>query len=158
MWFIISSRDRLLGVTGRERRLQKLNSYRGLELEPFFENGELIGRRWKNFESSLLYNPETSFMTFYPKPQELILDDFYSSDFMRGEKDPTPKSEFTPAMLTVAKGVIDLMKYYSQKDHWNIYDVGCGYGALVWAWQQMGHSAYGNELNPTWVSEANKFC
>ncbi len=148
----------MLGITGRESKLQKLSTYRSLELEPFSENGELIKRSWKNFESSLLYNSETGFMTFYPKPQETILDDFYSSDFMRGEKDPTPESEYTPTMLTVAKGVIDHMNSLYLKDHWNIYDVGCGYGALVWAWQQLGHSAWGNELNPTWVSEANEFC
>jgi 2-polyprenyl-3-methyl-5-hydroxy-6-metoxy-1,4-benzoquinol methylase len=61
-------------------------------------------------------------------------------------------------MITVAKGVINHMNSFWEKSHWNIYDVGCGYGALVWAWQQLGHTAWGNELNPTWVREANKFC
>ena len=135
-----------------------LNNYRGLPLEPFFENGDLIRRSYKNFESNLMYNQETGFMTFYPKPEDAVLEEFYSSDFMRGDNDPTPESEFTPNMITVAKGVINHMNSFSEKSHWNIYDVGCGYGALVWAWQQLGHTAWGNELNPTWVREANKFC
>ena len=135
-----------------------LNDYRGLSLETFFENGDLVRRSYKDFESDLLYNQETGFMTFSPKPKDLVLEEFYSSNFMRGDNDPTPESEFTPHMMTVAKGVIDHMNSFGMKSHWNIYDVGCGYGALVWAWQQLGHTAGGNELNPAWVREANKFC
>lgn len=135
-----------------------MSEYRSLDLKSYSESGTPITRKYKNFESSLMYNEETGYMTFIPKPGLQTLNDFYSSSFMRGEKDPTPESEFTDSMVSVAKGVIEHMNHFVKRDKWNIYDVGCGYGALVWAWQKLGHLAFGNELNPTWVREANLYC
>jgi len=135
-----------------------LNKYLTLELSVYTEQGSPITRKYKNFESTLMYNQPTGFMTFLPKPETQTLNDFYSSSFMRGEKDPTPEDEYTEGMVNVAQGVINHMNHFSKRDKWRIYDVGCGYGALVWAWQKLGHEAYGNELNPTWVREANKYC
>jgi SAM-dependent methyltransferase len=135
-----------------------LTKYRSLELSVYTEQGLPITRKYKNFESTLMYNQTTGFMTFLPKPETQTLNDFYSSSFMRGEKDPTPEDEYTEGMVDVAQGVINHMNHFSKRDKWRIYDVGCGYGALVWAWQKLGHEAYGNELNPTWVKEANQYC
>lgn len=135
-----------------------LHQYRSLELKAYSESGTPITRKYKNFESDLMFNEQTGYMTFIPKPELQTLNDFYSSSFMRGEKDPTPESEYTENMIDAARGVIDHMNHFNKRSKWNIYDVGCGYGALVWAWQKLGHRAFGNELNPSWVSEANLHC
>jgi SAM-dependent methyltransferase len=109
-----------------------------------------------------MVNIDTGHMRFDPMPTPELLDDFYANSFTRSASAPSPESEFTDGLLNVAEGVIlhirqiDPMNLMPAK--WNVFDVGCGYGGFVWAMQKLGMNAWGNELNPTWVQEANPHC
>jgi 2-polyprenyl-3-methyl-5-hydroxy-6-metoxy-1,4-benzoquinol methylase len=124
----------------------------------YTESNQIIERTYKDHTAHLYYNKKTGHMYFDPLPSDELLKEFYSESFMRGESDPTPDTEFTENIINVASGVINYMNTFQAREKWKVFDVGCGYGGLVFGFQRLGHDAYGNELNPKWVQESNKFC
>lgn len=133
-----------------------------LKFVPYFEGSDNFVETYRSFKSQLMVNIETGHMRFNPMPQPDLLDDFYSNSFTRSEDKPKPENEFTEELLKVAAGVIGHIKSIDpmnvMPEKWSIFDVGCGYGGFVWAMQNNGMDAWGNELNPTWVNEANTYC
>ena len=136
--------------------------WEGLEFVPYFEGSDHFVERYKNFSAQLVVNLKTGHMRFSPMPDSNLLDEFYSNSFTRSESDPTPESEFTENVISIAAGVIGHIKSIDPlkvlPERWNVFDIGCGFGGFVWAMQQNGMQAWGNELNPDWVKNANSYC
>jgi 2-polyprenyl-3-methyl-5-hydroxy-6-metoxy-1,4-benzoquinol methylase len=137
-------------------------NWENLEFMPYFEESDKFNEVYKEFSSQLMVNLDTGHMRFTPMPEESILDEFYSNSFSRSENDPTPEQEFNPGVIQVASGVIAHIKSIDPKGvmpkRLNVFDIGCGFGGFVWAMQQIGMNAWGNELNPSWVNQANSYC
>jgi 2-polyprenyl-3-methyl-5-hydroxy-6-metoxy-1,4-benzoquinol methylase len=133
-----------------------------LDFEPYFEGQDNFQESYKEFSAQHMVNRETGHMRFWPMPNPALLDDFYTNAFTRSELATTPEIEFNPGVIQVAAGVISHIKSIdpseSMGSKWRVFDLGCGFGGFVWAMQQNGMDAWGNELNPNWVNAANVFC
>lgn len=136
--------------------------WENLEFIPYFEGSDNFVEKYRDFSAQLMVNLKTGHMRFDPMPESNLLDEFYSNSFTRSESDPTPESEFTENVISIAAGVIGHIKSIDPlevlPEQWRVFDIGCGFGGFVWAMQQNGMQAWGNELNPDWVKNANLLC
>jgi 2-polyprenyl-3-methyl-5-hydroxy-6-metoxy-1,4-benzoquinol methylase len=70
-----------------------------------------------------------------------------------------PKKEYTAEVFEVIRGLKEcLLDVGGLDEGFSFHDVGCGFGASVWAMQQLGVRATGNEANQEWMDAANKHC
>ena len=136
--------------------------WENLNFVPYFEGPDRFVEKYKGLSAQLMVDLETGHMRFSPMPNSELLDDFYSNSFSRSELNPTPESEFNQEVISIASGVINHIKSIDPKEtmpkQWRVFDIGCGFGGFVWAMQQNGMKAWGNELNPTWVQQGNLYC
>lgn len=133
--------------------------YGPLNLTPYSEGNDLFIEHYGRFTSRLHVDEETGHMQYYPMPGEDIIDHYYNGIFTRGEKDPLPSEEFRPEIIEEVKAVNQYARDVGQfTGNFSVHDIGCGFGAYPWAWQQLGHMASGNEANRRWVKEANPYC
>jgi SAM-dependent methyltransferase len=107
---------------------------------------------------ALSFDPETGHGSFQPTPSAEALDRFYNGAFTRSATPPTPESEYRPALLDEFRWVLGQVEQYGLTGRLRFHDNGCGFGAGVWAMQQLGHNASGNEINRDWVERANPHC
>lgn len=126
---------------------------------PFREGQERFIESYAGFTSQLVVDPATGHMRFHPMPSDDLLARYYNGTFTRSEDEPTAEKEFTPGILETIRG---LESYFRNEGRlatgFTFHDVGCGFGASVWAMRQLGVRATGNEANAAWVDAANPHC
>jgi 2-polyprenyl-3-methyl-5-hydroxy-6-metoxy-1,4-benzoquinol methylase len=127
--------------------------------EPYQEGDDDFVESYEGFTSRLVIDTTTGHMQFDPTPSDELLDRYYNGTFVRSEDDPTPEKEFNPQLLETIRG----LKGYLQDtagfaEGFTFHDVGCGFGASVWAMRKLGIRASGNEANQRWVDAANPHC
>jgi 2-polyprenyl-3-methyl-5-hydroxy-6-metoxy-1,4-benzoquinol methylase len=112
---------------------------------------------FEGFRSSLIVNPVNGHSKFHPMPTPAVLDHFYDGTFSRSAQEPTPDTEFTQEVLHAMQNVIAHMRTLGAiaGENFTFHDVGCGYGAGVWAMQKLGAKATGNEANRVWIDQVN---
>ena len=132
--------------------------YANLKFEKYYELTEYFQAEYNGFKSSLFESRSTGHLQYYPMPENQILEDYYNGVFTRSAAKPTTSSEFKPELLNVTRGVKNYINSVAGLSEFNVHDIGCGFGAGVWAWQQIGVSASGNEANKEWVDIANPAC
>ena len=134
-----------------------MSSYSGFI--PYSEGEDHFEESLKGISTRLHINPSTGHLRFLPIPDEEDLNEYYNGTFTRSLKSPTPEKEFTPKVIEIAKGVRSHMQSLAPlPDNFIAHDIGCGFGALVYAFQQIGVRASGNEQNKDWVNAANPHC
>jgi SAM-dependent methyltransferase len=126
---------------------------------PYSEGEDNFEEFLKGVSTQLHIKPSSGHLRFLPVPSEEALGEYYNGTFIRSLEPPTPQKEFTPAVLDVAKGVRSHMQSLAPfPDNFVAHDIGCGFGALVHAFQQLGIQASGNEQNKDWINAANPYC
>jgi 2-polyprenyl-3-methyl-5-hydroxy-6-metoxy-1,4-benzoquinol methylase len=128
-------------------------------LEAYQESNDEFIETYDCFTSRLVVDRSTGHMRFDPTPSRELLGRYYNGTFVRSEDEPTPEKEFNPHILETIRG----LKSYLQSvgdlaEGFTFHDVGCGFGASVWAMRKMGVRATGNEANQKWVDAANPHC
>lgn len=115
---------------------------------------------YDGFSSRLTIDPETGHSRFSPMPPQEVLDKFYNGIFTRSESAPTPEAEFRQDVIAEFKDLCDHLLDIGAigSNQISYHDVGCGFGATVWAMQKLGAKATGNEVNRDWVDRANPHC
>jgi SAM-dependent methyltransferase len=110
-------------------------------------------------DSILMRNPDTGHWRFTPPPREALLEKYYNATFTRSTQSPSVESEFTQEILNKLRGLDSYLRTKGGfKGAYTFHDIGCGFGASVWAMQQFGNIATGNEANVEWVNKANLHC
>ncbi len=128
-------------------------------LEPYKEGVHEFCESYDGFTSQLMIDRSTGHMRFQPTPSNELLDRYYNGTFVRSEDEPTPEKEFTPQVFEVIRGLKDYLQANADlPDDFTFHDVGCGFGASVWAMHKLGVRATGNEANQKWVDVANPHC
>ncbi len=134
-------------------------TYGALSFEPYSEGKDSFVEQFDGFSSRLHINKNTGHLQFHPVASQDILDRYYNGSFTRSEEGPKPENEFTPQILDI---VVALKGYLQtvggMPETFTYHDIGCGFGAGVWGFQQHGIKATGNEANKTWVDAANPHC
>jgi SAM-dependent methyltransferase len=114
---------------------------------------------YNSFVSQLMVNPATGHKRFLPSPPVEVLESYYNGSFSRGTEPPTPENEFTPQILESMRGLDRFLRARGGfEGPFRYHDIGCGFGASVWAMQQLGNRASGNEANKQWIDIANPHC
>lgn len=140
----------------QEKPAADSHMYGPFVMEPYSENDDLFIETFGGFSSRLHVNYRTGFMQFHPMPNEELISNYYNGTFTRSDKPPTPESEFKPWLVDAARDIRTyLQEIAGLPEHFAVHDIGCGFGAFVWAWQQIGCDASGNEANQDWVDRAN---
>ncbi len=118
-----------------------------------------LSASYNEVDATLLVNPIDGHARFHPMPSPDFIGAYYNGAFTRGEGAATPETEFKPELIQILSGLRDHMRHVGRfGDNFVYHDMGCGFGAGVWAMQQLGIRATGNELNQDWVNTANPFC
>lgn len=126
---------------------------------PYREWHDRFVEHYEGFSSRLHVDEATGHGRFEPMPDAALLDRFYNGSFTRSDSPPTPQAEFTPEVIDIVTGMCDYVREITGlPETFTYHDVGCGFGAGVWAAQQLGLQATGNEANRTWVEAANPHC
>lgn len=126
---------------------------------PYSEGSDIFQETIGSEFVRLFVNPLDGFLKFLPTPSPESLSKFYNGSFIRSLEPPTAEKEFTAEILNVAKGLKQkVQSLTSLSDNFTAHDIGCGFGALVYAFQQIGVNSSGNEMNEEWVKAANPFC
>lgn len=132
--------------------------YAGLEFYPYVEYADKFEVEYSGFKTRLFYNHETGHLIYYPMPDSSLINSYYNGCFTRSNSIPTVTNEYRPEIIDVVRGLKSYVHDIAQLEQFNVHDIGCGFGAGVWAWQQIGVSASGNEANKSWVEAANPYC
>lgn len=114
---------------------------------------------YAGFSSHLMIDIMTGHSRFDPMPPSALLEQFYNGKFTRGAKPPSPETEFREEIVGIMGEVIEYLHglgAIKEKTGFTFHDIGCGYGAGVWAMQKLGAKATGNEMNRDWVEQANQ--
>jgi SAM-dependent methyltransferase len=127
--------------------------------EPYQESNDEFIESYDQFTSRLVIDPASGHMRFDPTPSGELLGRYYNGTFVRSEDEPSPEKEFNPQLVETIRG----LKGYLQEvgglgEGFTYHDVGCGFGASVWAMRRLGVRATGNEANQKWVDAANPHC
>lgn len=136
-------------------------NYGLLQFRLYAEEKDLFIETFDGFSSQLYENEKTGHMQFHPMPSSELLYRYYNGSFTRSAEGavPKPENEFTPQVIDI---VIALKAYLQAEggmpETFTYHDIGCGFGAGVWGWQQIGIKASGNEANKAWVDAANPYC
>ena len=107
-------------------------------------------------KASLVLDPKNGHQRFNPMPTQDVLKTYFTNDFQRAK--PVAAEIYTPDVSNVLKTLADNLRKKGLPEKFRFHEVGCGYGAAVWAVQQMALKATGNEVSPTCVEFANKHC
>ena len=135
-----------------------MNKWYGMEFKPYFEGNDKFQEEFDTYKAMLHVCTDNGFMKFFPEPNQTLLNQFYQS-YMRGEFEPLPVNEYSTEVVQVALSVISFLESIDEKcKPKTMFDVGCGFGGFVWAMQQIGIEAWGNELNLKWVKDAHQYC
>lgn len=122
-----------------------------LEVEPIV--GEYAG-----FAATLNIDPENGHAQFMPIPPQNLLDQFYNGGYIPRDANAI-RHEFNAEVIQVARALsADVCGPCGVPETFRAHDIGCGSGRLVWAFQQLGHSASGNEASREAVDAGNEFC
>jgi 2-polyprenyl-3-methyl-5-hydroxy-6-metoxy-1,4-benzoquinol methylase len=120
---------------------------------------ESYRRDYRGTEALAMRNPKTGHINFVPPPPYTVISEYYNTAFSRSTEPPSPKSEFTQQFLDEWKNTERLFRTRGGfGESYSFHDIGCGFGATVWAMQQIGLIASGNEANCAWVEAANPHC
>lgn len=134
-------------------------SYAGLHFEPYSEGDDRFRETYATFTSQLYQNASTGHWRFEPVPPPEILDLYYNGTFRRSVEQPSPEREFRPEIVEICRNVKSYVTAVSGlSDGFTLHDIGCGFGAGVWGFQQVGVKATGNEANREWIELANPYC
>jgi len=126
---------------------------------PYREWFDRFQERSGGFSSRLWVDTDTGHGRFQPMPNEALLARFYNGTFTRSSGTVTPEAEYTEAVVRVVSDMRDhVREVVPLREAFTYHDVGCGFGASVWAAQQIGLVASGNEMNREWVEAANPYC
>lgn len=126
---------------------------------PFAERNDEFIEVYEGFTAQLMSDSSTGHMHFDPMPTDQLLNHYYNGTFTRSEDEPNAEKEFTPQVLEAIRGLKGyLLETGGLTEEFSFHDVGCGYGAAVWAMRQFRVRATGNEANQKWVESANKHC
>jgi hypothetical protein len=126
---------------------------------PYREWHDRFIEHYEGFSSRLYVDTATGHGRFQPMPSAALLDRFYNGTFTRSDSFPTPEAEFTPQVIDIVSNTRDYVREITGlPETFTYHDVGCGFGAGVWAARQLGLSATGNEANRAWVDAANPHC
>jgi hypothetical protein len=124
--------------------------------EPYSEGSDQFIETFRGARSRLHNDPVTGHQAFFPIPSSELLAEYYNGTFTGGSGDV--KSKFTPEVIAYAKILKDKARHYGVGEQFSAHDVGCGFGALVYALQKIGLDASGNEVNREWVDAAGPDC
>ena len=121
------------------------------------EEAPIIGE-YAGFSATLNIHPETGHAQFMPIPPADLLDQFYNGGYIPRDSNAI-RHEFNADVIDVARDLAaQACGLYGVPDDFRAHDIGCGSGRLVWAFQQLGHKASGNEASRDAVTAGNEFC
>jgi SAM-dependent methyltransferase len=130
-----------------------------MKFHPHYEGDDNFIETYEGFQSRLHSDPVLGHQKFVPMPSEALLTHFYNGVFIRSPGGVvSAELEFTPKVLAFAKALKHRAEQLGVGADFTAHDVGCGFGALVHAFQQIDVKASGSEANRAWVDAANPFC
>ena len=125
---------------------------------PYNEGSDNFVEIYRGFESRIHVDPSTGHSRFLPTPPSELLTQFYASDYLPRDL-ATIAPEFSQPVIDTAVGLQKLAREISSfGSRFRTHDIGCGSGRLVWAFQQSGCPATGNEASVEACEAGNTFC
>jgi SAM-dependent methyltransferase len=130
------------------------------KFQPYFEAHGRFDASFNGFDSTLYTSPATGHKKFEPMPSADVLDSYYNGGFSDGGNEIyNLEAQFNPGVKDVAEGILAHMQKFAKfGKSFTAHDFGCAFGNLVYAFQNMGITATGNEPNKAWVEAGNKYC
>jgi len=127
-------------------------------LKPYQTGEEPIFGEYAGFSATLNINPENGHTQFMPIPSRELLDQFYNGDYIPRDANAI-RHEFNDEVMQTARQLAaKACETYNVPKNFRAHDIGCGSGRLVWAFQQLGHEASGNEASRDAVDAGNEYC
>lgn len=112
---------------------------------------------YRGHRTSLRFDAETGHGHFDPMPSPELLRTYYAEDYPHDGRGPA--EIFTPELINILRGVMwHVQGDFGHPKTFRYHDAGCGMGGSVWAMQQLGMDASGNDVFAPGVAVGNAWC